>query len=91
MPFYRNADFLRLQDVSLSYQIPVGTVNKLKLNNVEVFANIRNLATWTSWVGLDPEFSRMIPNPGAGSPMIMETQTAVPQTATYLFGVKIGF
>jgi TonB-linked SusC/RagA family outer membrane protein len=75
MPFYRNADFLRLQDVSLSYQIPVGTVNKLKLNNVEVFANIRNLATWTSWVGLDPEFSN---------------QAAVPQTATYLFGVKIG-
>lgn len=75
MPFYRNADFLRLQDVSLSYQIPVGTVNKLKLNNVEVYANIRNLATWTSWIGLDPEFSN---------------QAAVPQTATYLFGVKIG-
>ena len=75
MPFYRNADFLRLQDVSLSYQIPVGTVNKLKLNNVEVFVNIRNLATWTSWIGLDPEFSN---------------QAAVPQTATYLFGVKIG-
>jgi TonB-linked SusC/RagA family outer membrane protein len=75
MPFYRNADFLRLQDVSLSYRIPVGTVNKLKLNNVEVYANSRNLATWTSWVGLDPEFSN---------------QAAVPQTATYLFGVKIG-
>lgn len=76
MPFYRNADFLRLQDVSLSYQIPVRTANKLKLNNVEVYANIRNLATWTSWVGLDPEFT---------------DQAAVPQTATYLFGVKIGF
>jgi TonB-linked SusC/RagA family outer membrane protein len=84
IPFYRNADFLRLQDVSLSYQIPVGTVNKLKLNNVEVFANIRNLATWTSWVGLDPEFSRH------GDTSEAAAQAAVPQTATYLFGVKIG-
>ncbi len=75
MPFYRNSDFLRLQDISLSYRVPDQVAKKLKLKNVEVFTNIKNLATWTNWVGLDPEFS---------------DQAAVPQTSTYLFGVKIG-
>ncbi|WP_372774256.1 SusC/RagA family TonB-linked outer membrane protein [Mangrovibacterium sp.] len=75
MPFYRKADFLRIQDISLSYKVPKILIEKYKINNVEVFANIKNLATWTDWVGLDPEFS---------------DQTAVPQTATVLFGVKIG-
>ena len=75
MEFYRSADFIRLQDVTLSYALPKILVNKYRLNNVKLFVNVKNLATWTSWVGLDPEFS---------------DQTAVPQTRSFLFGVNIG-
>lgn len=75
MSFYRSADFVRLQDISLSYRLPKQTVERYKMNHVELFMNIKNLATWTNWVGLDPEF---------------DDQKEVPQTATYMFGVKIG-
>ncbi|MDW7695769.1 TonB-dependent receptor [Flammeovirgaceae bacterium SG7u.111] len=76
MPFYRNADFLRLQDISLGYSLPQSVLDKMRLQNFEVYGNITNLATWTSWEGLDPQF---------------ENQDAVPQQATYLLGVKLGF
>ncbi len=75
MSYYRKNNFLRLQDISLSYRLPKQKIQKYKLNNVEVFMNIKNLATWTNWIGLDPEFS---------------DQLEVPQTTTYMFGVKIG-
>jgi TonB-linked SusC/RagA family outer membrane protein len=74
MDFYRSADFIRLQDITLSYTVPSEFINKYKLSNVRLFVNAKNLATWTSWVGLDPEFS---------------DQTAVPQTTSVLFGVNI--
>ena len=75
MDFYQSADFIRLQDVTLSYTLPKVFVNKYKLDNVRLFASGRNLATWTDWDGLDPEFSN---------------QRAVPQTSTILFGINIG-
>ncbi|HKK62603.1 MAG TPA: TonB-dependent receptor [Bacteroidales bacterium] len=73
--FYESADFIRLQDITLSYTVPREFINKYKLSNVRLFVNAKNLATWTSWIGLDPEFS---------------DQTAVPQTASVLFGVNVG-
>jgi len=75
MPFYRNADFIRLRDVYLSYTIPDELLNRIRLKNLEVYVNAKNLVTITDWIGLDPEFN---------------DQTAVPQTASYLFGVNIG-
>lgn len=75
MNFYHSADFIRLQDVTLSYTVPSVLINKYKLSSVKLFVNAKNLATWTSWIGLDPEFS---------------DQTAVPQTSSVLFGINIG-
>jgi len=74
MSFYRKTDFVRLENITLGYKLPAMLIQRLKVDKVEVFANIKNLYTWTDWVGLDPEFS---------------DQTSVPQTATYMFGVKI--
>jgi TonB-linked SusC/RagA family outer membrane protein len=74
MPFYRKSDFIRLQDISLNYAMPKSILSKLKVDRLEVFANIKNLATWTNWKGLDPEF---------------DDQKAVPQTQTYLMGIKL--
>lgn len=75
MPFYRSADFIRLRDIYLGYSVPDKLLSRFRVNNLEVYMNIKNLVTITDWVGLDPEFSN---------------QTAVPQTASYLFGLNIG-
>jgi hypothetical protein len=75
MPIYRSADFIRLRDVYLGYSVPDQVFNRFRVKNLEVYMNIKNLVTITDWLGLDPEFN---------------DQTAVPQTASFLFGVNIG-
>ena len=77
--FYRSTDYIRLQDITLSYKVPDKTLNKLNINNLEFYTNIKNLYTHTDWIGLDPEFSNS-----------SSQQTAVPQTFSLLLGLKIG-
>ena len=47
--------FVRVQDISLSYNIKGGWMKAARINNLKVFGSIRNLATITDWVGGDPE------------------------------------
>ena len=76
--FYRSTDFIRLQDVTLNYRFPSETLDKLKLTNLELFTNIKNLYTETDWIGLDPEFSSSD-----------SQQTAAPQTMSIMLGLKV--
>ena len=59
---YKPRSFVRIQDVSLSYALPSDMVHRLKLNNMQIFSSVKNLATFTKWPGWDPE-SGMNPMP----------------------------
>lgn len=50
-----NASYIRLKNVSLSYQIPANLTQEIGLNNVRVYASAVNLLTWTAWPWYDPE------------------------------------
>ena len=50
------------------------------LSRAEVYCNVKNLYTWTTWSGLDPEFVTSGNN-----------QRAIPQTFEVLFGLKLDF
>jgi TonB-dependent starch-binding outer membrane protein SusC len=52
---YESRSFVRLQDVSLSYKMPNKIISKLKAQDMNVYINGKNLATWTNWEGWDPE------------------------------------
>lgn len=52
---YQSRSFVRLQDVSLSYQFPKTTIDKLKLENAQVYVSSKNPYVWTKWQGWDPE------------------------------------
>jgi hypothetical protein len=41
--------------VSLGYDVPKSVLSKAKLANARVFASAKNLATFTDWLGTDPE------------------------------------
>lgn len=71
-----DASFIRLQDISLSYTLPANVLSKLKLERLQFFFNAKNVATFTKWDGLDPEFS---------------TQTTRPQVKSYIFGLRTQF
>ena len=74
--FYRDASFFRIQEVTLSYSFPEIVLEKIGFSNFEVYVNVKNPLTITSWEGLDPEFS---------------SQLDRPQNMTYLFGMKFSF
>ncbi len=52
---WRNSSFLRLQDVSLSYSFESKAIERFKLQNLRIYASLRNYLTITSWEHFDPE------------------------------------
>ncbi|MGN0051717.1 MAG: SusC/RagA family TonB-linked outer membrane protein [Prevotella sp.] len=52
---YEKRDFLRLQDVTLSYDLPKTWMNKIGIDGINVYMNCKNLLTLTGWHGWDPE------------------------------------
>ena len=61
--FFEDASFMRLKDLTLSYNLPGSLTAKLGGNSMRIYLSGRNLWTQTNWTGLDPELSnqRAIP------------------------------
>ena len=54
--YLSNAAFLRLKNLTIAYDLPQHLLKKTKIvKGVRVFATGRNLLTFTSYTGLDPE------------------------------------
>jgi hypothetical protein len=75
---YLQRNFIRLQDVSLSYSFDKNLLNKFDVGNLTVFVSGKNLATITKWRGWDPET-------GIGF------QNGRPVMKNYSFGVNVEF
>ena len=52
---YMSRSFVRLQDVSLSYNIGKSLLEKIGINSLQVYVSGKNLYIWTDWPGWDPE------------------------------------
>ena len=76
---YTQRNFIRLQDVSLSYTFDKNLLSKLDIGSLKVFVSGKNLATITDWRGWDPET-------GAGF-----SPGAIPLMANYTFGLNVEF
>ena len=48
-------NFVRLQDVSLSYNFSNALLKKVNIKNLKLYVSGKNLATFTKWRGWDPE------------------------------------
>lgn len=76
VPFYEDASFVRLKDLSLSYDFGSEMARRLGTENLRLFLNGRNLWTKTDWTGLDPE---------------LEGQRAVPLEKIVTGGITVRF
>lgn len=52
---YESRSFVRLQDLSVAYNIPAEIIQKAKIGRCKVYLSTRNLLTFTKWSGWDPE------------------------------------
>ncbi len=73
---YDPASFIRIKDVSLSYEVPASLVEKTGISKLRLYVTGRNLMTFTKWRGLDPELSN---------------QEAIPLQKEFVFGLSLGF
>jgi len=73
-----NADFIRLAQLQVAYNIPPQAIRRLGLTRARVYAQGVNLWTYADYPGYDPEFV------GAGTGQM-------PLTRNYIMGLQIGF
>ncbi|WP_418661399.1 SusC/RagA family TonB-linked outer membrane protein [Bacteroides ilei] len=52
---YVSRSFIRLQELSLAYNVPQRFLKKIHVNRAKVFVSASNLFTITNWDGWDPE------------------------------------
>ncbi len=71
--------FVRLQDVSLTYDLPRDIVRKINLYSLRLYLNGKNLLTLTKWNGWDPETGQSITSGGR------------PVTKSYTIGINVEF
>lgn len=73
---YESTSFVRLKDMSLSYDLPESTLAGLGVDRLRVSLTGRNLMTITDWTGMDPELT---------------SQTSIPLQKEYSLGLVLGF
>ena len=73
--FYEKTDFLRISDVTLGYNFPQQWLRRTFIKRLNLYMNIKNLATITGWTGMDPEF--------------LNDQLAAPPVRSFTFGLKL--
>ncbi|HLR31562.1 MAG TPA: hypothetical protein VK074_03680, partial [Fodinibius sp.] len=54
---YQSRSFVRLQNVSLSYNFDQELLSSVGIKRLSIYLNGRNLYTWTNWSGYDPELA----------------------------------
>ena len=82
--FYEDRSFIRLQDVSLSYDFPKTLLANANFNSLKIFVSGKNLATWTKWNGWDPEHA-------AGYDPYGEASQSGPLMKSFVVGLKLNF
>lgn len=80
--FLEDGSYVRLRNVTFSYQLPSAFVNKFNIGNAKIFVSGDNLLTLTKFSGMDPE---VVLGPGGGTSSIK-----YPISRKVLFGINIG-
>ena len=52
---YQQRNFVRLQDITLSYDLPQNWLRPIGIENLNLYVSGKNLLTFTKWNGWDPE------------------------------------
>ncbi len=89
--YMEDGSFLRLKNVTLSYNLPAKLLAKSKIRNVRVFLSGQNLATITNYTGLDPEVNHFTGNGQFNNIALGFDNGSYPQAKTYAFGLSANF
>lgn len=93
---YFQRNFVRLQDISLSYNLTDKVAKKIGAANAKLFVSGKNVLTLTKWKGWDPETNTTLfpvggPANGVSTALGVTSINAFPVLKSYSFGVEITF
>ena len=93
---YEKRNFVRLQDVTISYDLPKKLISNVGLGAVNIYFTGKNLLTFTKWHGWDPEA-----NYGTITPMYNLSASGInksgsdydsrPIMKSFTFGIDVSF
>lgn len=83
--FVEDGSFLRIRNLQLGYTLPEAVSKKIGARVFRVYVAANNLATFTRYLGYDPDFS-------SGSPLTGGVDQGVyPQAKTFMAGLNLNF
>jgi hypothetical protein len=86
-----DGSFMRVRDISLSYNFDQNILDKLRLSGLRVYGNLKNWFTFTDYTGYSPEVNRSL----SGVDQVATTQGidygSYPQAKTFSIGLNIEF
>ena len=85
--FLEDGSYLRVKDISLSYDIPRNIISKIHLTRLMPYVSATNLITLTKYKGMDPEVNQY-GNSGAVQGIDWGTY---PMCRSFVFGLKVEF
>ncbi len=86
--FIENGSYIRLQEVTLGYDLPSTMAGLLRLDHARLYVTGHNLATSTKYIGYSPDVN----SNGSGSTFQLGTDFyAYPQARTFTFGINAGW
>ncbi|MDR6562285.1 MULTISPECIES: TonB-dependent receptor [unclassified Arcicella] len=91
---YFQRNFVRLQDISLSYSLTDKVAKKIGATNAKIFVSGKNLFTFTKWDGWDPETNTTLtPTDGStvNTALGVTSINAFPVLKSYSLGLEITF
>lgn len=81
----QDASYVKLRNVEVRYNLPRSLTQRLKLQELSIYANGQNLKTWTKFYGLDPENNTTPAN------VLYNKRTTYPSTRVVNVGLNIQF
>jgi len=75
---YISRDFIRIQDITLTYDFPKKLLEKMNLASLRFVISGKNIYTFTKWIGADPESGRTA------------RDELYPMPRTITFGINVG-
>jgi hypothetical protein len=86
--YVEDASFLRLQSITLRYNMPVKLLQQLKFKTASIYLTAQNIYTWTNYKGQDPNVSTS----GDNNPLSYNVDNSMtPPARTILMGLTVGF
>ena len=91
--YIEDGSYIRLKTLNVSYTLPKGITERLKLANAKIYLSMANLLTFTKYTGWDPEVNYTGTGRSQTNTNLIQGSEfySAPQSRTITLGIKMSF